>query len=132
MAINRVCISGNLTSDCEKRKAGDTPIANFSVAVNEYRKTKDGGENYPNFFECSLFGKRAVALAKYLVKGVKVCICGRLHYSSWVKDDVKHSKVSIIVDDIEFMSPKTDSGADDKQTSDTANPWADVENDMHF
>ena len=107
MSINRVCISGNLTRDPELRStAGGTSVMGFGVAVNERRKNNQTGEweDYPNFVDCTLFGKRAESLEQYLSKGAKVAIEGRLRYSSWEKDGQKRSKLGVIVDEIELMS----------------------------
>ena len=107
MGINRVCISGNLTRDPELRStAGGTSVMGFGVAVNERRKNAQTGEweDYPNFVDCTMFGKRAEALEQYLSKGTKVAVEGRLHYSSWEKDGQKRSKLCVTVDEIELMS----------------------------
>lgn len=107
MSINRVCISGNLTRDPELRStAGGTSVMGFGVAVNERRKNSRTGEweDYPNFVDCTLFGKRAEALEQYLSKGTKVAVEGRLRYSSWEKDGQKRSKLGVIVEEVELMS----------------------------
>ena len=107
MSINRVCISGNLTRDPELRStAGGTSVMGFGVAVNERRKNAQTGEweDYPNFVDCTLFGKRAEALEQYLSKGTKVAVEGRLRYSSWEKDGQKRSKLGVIVEEVELMS----------------------------
>ena len=110
MAINRVTISGNLTREPEyKQTASGTGILNFGVAVNDRRKNQAGEwEDYANFVDCTMFGKRAESLSSVLHKGMKVAIEGRLHYSSWEKDGQKRSKLDVTVDEIEFMSPKSD------------------------
>lgn len=111
MSINRVCISGNLTRDPELRStAGGTSVMSFGVAVNERRKSAQTGEweDYPNFVDCTMFGKRAEALERYLRKGTKVAIEGRLHYSSWESYGQKRSKLDVTVDEIEFMAPRED------------------------
>lgn len=107
MGINRVCISGNLTRDPELRStAGGTSVMGFGVAVNERRKNAQTGEweDYPNFVDCTLFGKRAEALGQYLSKGTKVAVEGRLRYSSWEKDGQRRSKLGVIVEEVELMS----------------------------
>ena len=108
--LNSVTISGNIVKDCDKGGTENTPIVNFSIAVNERRKNSSTGEweDYPNFFECSLFGPRAKTLAPYLVKGAKLAITGHLRHSRWEKDGKKNSKVSVIVDRLEFMSKRTE------------------------
>ena len=107
MSINRVVISGNLTRDPELRQtAGGLPVLGFSVAVNDRRKNQstDEWEDYPNFVDCTLFGARAASVAKYLGKGAKVAIEGKLRWSQWEKDGQKRSKLEVIVDELEFMS----------------------------
>ena len=110
MAINRVAISGNLTREPEyKQTASGTGILTFCVAVNDRRKNQAGEwVDYANFVDCTMFGKRAESLSSVLHKGIKVAIEGRLHYSSWEKDGQKRSKLDVTVDEIEFMSPKSD------------------------
>ena len=115
MSINKVFLTGNIIRDPEKRKAGETPLIQFGIAVNEWR---GNGETYANFFDCTVFGNRAVKLADILKKGMKVAIEGRLRFESWEKDGQKRSKVSVTVDNVEFMSQKTQS---DEESADV--PW---------
>lgn len=107
MSINRVNISGNLTRDPEMRvTAGGMQVMGFGVAVNDRRKNQQTGEweDYPNFVDCTMFGTRAEAVARYLSKGSKVAIDGKLRYSSWEHEGQKRSKLEVIVDEIEFLS----------------------------
>lgn len=89
MSINRVIIEGYLTRDVEMRAtASGLAVAGFTVAVNEKRKNAEGEYvDAPVFVKCSLFGTRAEKLSKYLIKGTKVTIDGKLRYSQWTKDD---------------------------------------------
>ena len=113
MAINVVTICGNLVADCDKFKAGETLGINFRVAVNEYSRREDD-EEYANYFDVTLFGNRAKALAEYMTKGKKVVITGRLHQDRWTKDDENRSAVKIIASDIEFASAKSEDSAPKK------------------
>ncbi len=114
MSINRVMISGNLTRDAELRTTpSGTAILSFGVAVNDRRRNANGEwEDYANFIDCTMFGRRAEALAQYLTKGVKVAIEGRLHYSSWEdrNSGQRRSKVDVTVDELEFMSSRNGGG----------------------
>lgn len=114
MSINRVIISGNLTRDPELRStAGGMPVLGFGVAVNDRRKNQQTGEweDYPNFIDCTMFGARAEALSRYLNKGTKVSIEGKLRWSQWEREGQKRSKIEVIVDDLEFMSSRGDSSS---------------------
>lgn len=107
MSINRCILSGNLTRDPELRStAGGTSILSFGIAVNDRRKNSQTGEweDYPNFVDCTMFGARAEAVGRFLAKGSKVAIEGKLRYSSWEKDGQRRSKLEVVVDEIEFIS----------------------------
>ncbi len=107
MAINRVCISGNLTRDPELRQtAGGSHVLGVGVAVNDRRKNQQTGqwEDVPNFVDCVVFGNRAEALSAILHKGDKVAIDGRLRYSSWeAKDGTRRSKLEVVAEEVELM-----------------------------
>lgn len=106
MSINRVNISGNLTRDPELRQTpGGTPVLTFGVAVNDRRKNPQTGEweDVPNFVDCVIFGNRAEPLSRFLAKGSKVAIDGKLRYSSWERDGQKRSKLEVVVDEVELM-----------------------------
>ena len=106
MSINVVVISGNLTRDCELRHTNSgTAILSFGVAVNDRMKDRDGSwVDRPNFVDVTVFGARAEALSRYLSKGTKVALSGKLRYSSWERDGQKRSKLEVIAEEIEFLS----------------------------
>ena len=113
MSINRVIISGNLTRDPELRStASGLPVLGFGVAVNDRRKNQQTGEweDCPNFIDCTMFGARAESLSRYLSKGTKVSIEGKLRWSQWERDGRKRSKIEVIVDELEFMSGRKEAG----------------------
>ena len=113
MSINRVNISGNLTRDPEIRatQAG-TSILTFGVAVNDRRRNPQTGEweDYPNYIDCVVFGNRAEPLSRFLSKGMKVAVEGKLRWSQWERDGQKRSKIEVIVDELEFMSSRNGNG----------------------
>lgn len=106
MSINVVVMSGNLTRDCELRHTnGGTAILSFGVAVNDRMKDRDGSwVDRPNFVDVTVFGARAEALSRFLSKGAKVALSGKLRYSSWERDGQKRSKLEVIAEEIEFLS----------------------------
>jgi single-strand DNA-binding protein len=109
MSINKVLISGNLTRDPELRATSSgMEILQFGVAFNDRRKNNQTGqwEDYVNFVDCVMFGKRAGSLSRYLHKGSKVAIEGKLRWLSWEDSNGggKRSKLEVVVDEIELMS----------------------------
>lgn len=122
MSINRVVISGNLTRDPELRQTSSgMSVLSMSVAVNDRRKNQSTGEweDFPNFVDATMFGSRAEAVTRYLTKGAKVAIEGKLRWSQWEKNGEKRSKLDVVIDEIEFMSkgeqPSAPSVADDDE-----------------
>lgn len=107
MSINSVTISGNVTRDPDSRVAASgTNVLKFSVAVNERRKSNDGWEDYASYIDCVMFGKRAEAISRYIKKGTKVAVQGRLSQDRWKDRNTgeSRSKVQVMVDEIELMS----------------------------
>lgn len=113
--LNSVTIGGNMTRDAELRyTASGTPVLSFGVAVNESRKVGDEWEDYANFIDCAMFGKRAESVSDYLRKGTYVSITGRLHQNRWEKDGQPRSKIEVIVDNIHFESKGTNGTTNDE------------------
>ena len=111
MSINRVIISGNLTREPELRStASGMAVLQLGVAVNDRVKNGDNWEDRPNYIDCTMFGSRAESVSRYLAKGSKVSIEGKLRWSQWEKDGQKRSKVEVVIDELEFMSAKKDEG----------------------
>jgi len=77
-------------------------------AATARRKNQQTGEweDYPNFIDCTMFGARAESLSRYLGKGTKVAIEGKLRWSQWEREGQKRSKIEVIVDELEFMSSR--------------------------
>ena len=108
MAINKVMLSGNITSEPElKQGKSGLPILAFGIAVNDRIKRGDNWEDKPNFFDCYMFGDRAAKIKQYLSKGSKVVIEGKLNWHQWEdKQGNKRSSIDVKVEDIELMDGK--------------------------
>ncbi len=114
MGINRVVISGNLTRDPElKATSSGMSVLKLGVAVNDRRKNQQTGEweDFPNFVDVTVFGQRGESLSRFLEKGSKVAIEGKLRWSQWENQQgEKRSKLEVIADDIEFLSSRGEGG----------------------
>jgi single-strand DNA-binding protein len=106
--MNKVILMGRLTRDPEVRYsqgASQTAVARFSVAVD--RRFKREGEPDADFFNCTAFGKQAEFVEKYLHKGVKIALSGRIQNDNYTnKDGQMVYSVRVIVDEIEFAESK--------------------------
>lgn len=113
MSINRVVITANLGADPELRKTqSGTSVLNMRVAVNDRRKNNATGEweDYCNWVDVVVFGNRADGLAGMLHKGSKIGVEGKLRWSEWMKDGNRRSKIDVVADNVEILSPKNTSG----------------------
>ncbi|MCR5609153.1 MAG: single-stranded DNA-binding protein [Lachnospiraceae bacterium] len=112
--MNKVMLMGRLTRDPEVRYSqgeNSMAIARFSIAVD--RRFKRAGEPEADFFNCTAFGKQAEFVEKYLRKGIKMVIVGRIQNNDYTnKDGQKVYSVQIMVDEMEFAESKSNSQAD--------------------
>ena len=113
--MNKVILMGRLTRDPEVRYsqgASQTAVARFSIAVN--RRFKREGEPDADFFNCTAFGRQAEFVERYLHKGTKVVLSGRVQNDNYTnKEGQMVYSVQILVDDIEFAESKNASGGMD-------------------
>lgn len=120
MTINRVFLSGNLTREPNlRRNSSGIAILDIGIAVNDRKKNPRTGEyeNYPNYFDCAMFGSRAEKISGYMSKGMKVAIEGKLRFSSWERDGQRRTKVDVVIDEIEFLSQSRQSYQNGNQNS---------------
>lgn len=105
--LNRVTIVGNLTRDAELKYLNNgTAVCELSVAVNDGWKSGDKWTEYVSYIDCTIMGKRAESLNKYLAKGTRVGVDGKLKQERWESDGGKRSRVKIMIDEIELLGGK--------------------------
>lgn len=98
---------GRLTKDPEVKYTQGTNatcIARYTLAVN--RRYKKEGEQEADFINCVAFGKAGEFAEKYLTKGIKIAVVGRIQTGSYEKDGVKHYTTDIVVEEQEFCESK--------------------------
>ena len=111
VSANRVILAGNLTRDPIIRKAASgIAVANVSLAISEYSKSKDGESNQSTcFVDVVVWDKQAQACADYLTKGSAVLIEGRLQFDSWLDADGEtRNKLKVKADRVQFLNPRSD------------------------
>lgn len=107
--INKASISGNLTRDPELRQTqSGTSVLSMGVAVNERVKRGDQWEDRPSYVDVTVWGARADALAKFLRKGLRVAVSGRLRQDRWqdAKTGENRSRLGIVADEVDVMTPR--------------------------
>jgi single-strand DNA-binding protein len=109
--INRVILTGNLTSDPELRETSTgLSVCKLRVASSTRRKTSDGEgyEDRPNYFNVTVWGAQGENAADHLTKGRSVAIDGRLEWREWdTPDGAKRQAVDIVADSVQFLGSPT-------------------------
>ena len=107
--MNKIILIGRLTRDPEIRYStndNNTAIARYTLAVN--RPFRKNGEQQADFLPCIAFGKTAEFAEKYLAKGMRVAIEGRIQTGSYTnRDGQKVYTTEVVVEEHEFAESKS-------------------------
>lgn len=109
--MNKVVLMGRLTRDPEVRYSqGAEPlaIARYTLAVDRrVRRDANNGEQTADFINCVAFGKNGEFAEKYLKKGTKIAVSGRIQTGSYTnKDGVKVYTTEVVAEEQEFAESK--------------------------
>lgn len=106
--MNKVILMGRLTRDPEisySQNGNNTCIARYTLAVD--RRFKQEGGQEADFIPCVSFGKSAEFAEKYLHKGTKIAVTGRIETGSYTnKDGVKVYTTTVMIEEQEFAESK--------------------------
>ena len=114
--MNKVIISGNLGQKPEVRKANSgNSVGNFSVATNQRVKKGDEWVDNTEWHRIVVFGKTAENCERFLDKGSKVIVEGRIQYRSYEdKEGNQRKATEIVANNVEFMT-KPENGVSRQQ-----------------
>jgi single-strand DNA-binding protein len=110
--MNKVILMGRLTREPDVRYSqGEQPmaIARYTLAVDRRISRRNHGDDpTADFISCVAFGKSGEFAEKYLHKGTKICVAGRIQTGSYTnKDGVKVYTTDVVVEDQEFAESKS-------------------------
>ena len=111
--INRVVLTGNLTTDPELRNLpSGMSVCKLRVACNTRRKGASGEwEDKPNYFDVTVWGAQGENCARFLSKGRPVAVDGRLEWREWQdKEGNTRQSIDIIADAVQFLGGRDDNG----------------------
>jgi single-strand DNA-binding protein len=106
--MNLVILMGRTTKDIDLRYTAQSnmPVARFTLAVDR-PYTKQGEEKKTDFISCVAFGRLAENLEKYIRKGRRIVIEGRIQVDSYDRDDrSKGYRTSVVVERFHFADSK--------------------------
>lgn len=102
--MNKVMMIGNLTQEPEKVEGVARTLCKLHIAVNE-RHTDSEGNKITNYFNVATWGTTAENCLKYLKKGSKIVVIGRIQNRSWSDaDGTKRYALEVVADEVEFIS----------------------------
>jgi len=100
-----VSILGNLGRNPETRITPDGSfVANFSIASNSVRNTPEGAVKKTDWFRVTAFGNQARTLAKYVKKGSKLLVQGKLTFNPWLdREGAPQVSADLLLQDFQFV-----------------------------
>lgn len=107
--MNKAILMGRLTKDPDVRytqEAQPMCIARYTLAVD--RRGKKDGQQTADFISCVAFGKAGEFTEKYLHKGMKICVAGRIQTGSYTRQDgTKVYTTDVVVEGQEFCEGRS-------------------------
>ena len=108
--MNKLTIIGNLTRDPESRTtASGSSVCSFTVAVNRRRSSQNSNQPEADFFRVSAWNQLGENCQRYLAKGRKVAVVGRVSVSTYQGNDgTTRANLEVMAEDVEFLSSRQD------------------------
>ena len=127
--MNKLTIIGNLTRDPESRTTPNgNNVCTFTVAVNR-RRSQNSNQPEADFFRVSVFGVVGENCQRYLAKGRKVAVVGRVSASAFQgQDGSPRASLEVFAEDVEFLSSRSDVGAAYTPAAPASKPAAPADN----
>ena len=114
--MNKVILVGRLTRDPDVRySSGDSAMAisRFTIAVDRRVRRSEGvdnGQQTADFIGCVAFGRQGEFVEKYLRKGTKVVLEGRIQTGSYEKDGKRVYTTDVVAENLEFAESRNAAG----------------------
>src|SRR5947207_14806410 len=111
--LNKVMLIGRLTRDPETRHTpSGQSVTNFGLAVNRTYRKKDSDEQVEEttFVDVEAWGKTGETFARYMKKGRQAYVEGRLKLDSWEKNGEKKSKLTVVMEEFQFLDSGSGGG----------------------
>ncbi len=105
-----ISLIGNLGKAPETKITDNgTLIASFSMASNTFKNSANGKVEKTDWFRVTAFGRQAETLARYVRKGTRLYVQGRLTFNPWIdKNESPQSGAEIVLQEFQFLSGKRD------------------------
>ena len=123
--MNKIFLIGNLTRDPELSETqSGIAVCRFAIAVNRRRTSE--GEPQTDFFNITAWRGLAESVARYCKKGNKVAVTGSVQIRTYEGNDgVKRTSVDVVAEDVEFLTPRPQDGAEEPKKKPVLEPFED-------
>ena len=128
--MNKITITGNLTSDPVQRDYDGKKLTEFRVAVD--RKFKVNGQKVTDFFRVKCWRQNAEYTYNYGSKGRKVLVIGELQAGTYTdQEGMTRMSLDIVADEVEFLTPKSEQTEEPKPAKKnyTEKDFTDIQSD---
>ena len=116
--LNKYMAIGNLTQDPSTKEVGEYSVTTFGLAINDVIYKNKEKTKQVTVLDIETWGRQAENCAKYLEKGKKILVEGKIKMNSWEKDGKKFNKLFCVADKVVFMgSDAPAEGGSEKSTS---------------
>tara|TARA_B100001094_G_C17952265_1_gene681170 strand:- start:390 stop:815 length:426 start_codon:yes stop_codon:yes gene_type:complete len=115
--LNKYMAIGNLTQNPATKEVGEYSVTTFGIAINDVVYKNKEKTKQVTFIDVETWGKQAENCAKYLEKGKRVLIEGKVKMNSWEKDGKKFNKLFVVADRVTFMSSDSQGEGESQKVS---------------
>lgn len=111
--MNKILLIGRIVKDVNLSETqSGIAVCRFAIAVNRRRTSE--GEPQTDFFNVTAWRGLAESVARYCKKGNKVAVTGSVQIRTYEGNDgVKRTAVDVVAEDVEFLTPKAQDGAEE-------------------
>ena len=132
--MNKVIFTGNLARDPEVRYTqSGKAVATFSLAVNRsWKKANDSSQPNTDFFNIVAWDKTAEFCSKYLAKGTRILLEGRLQTRTYeAQDGSKRYVTEVVANEIEFAGAKRQNGVEEGYHNESSPPKSSTDSNSY-
>lgn len=105
--VNRVTLLGNAGAEPDMRDAGSgTRVAHLSLATNRVFRQNGESQRRTDWHRLTFWGRQAETVERYVNKGAKLYIEGRIEYGSYDRDGVAVPTVDVVVEEFVMLDPR--------------------------
>jgi single-strand DNA-binding protein len=105
--VNRVTLLGNAGSEPDVRDTGSgTRVAHLSLATNRLFRQNGESHQRTDWHRLTFWGRQAETVERYVNKGAKLYIEGRIEYGSYDREGVAVPTVDVVVEEFVMLDPR--------------------------